>query len=187
MARAVPLYRHSAWHNIEAMPINQSFLGEFDHELATTQKIISRIPDDKLGWKPHEKSMTAGHLASHIAELYTWADATMKVDELELAPPDGPKWEAFKGKTTAEILAKLGAGAAAAKAAIAAATDDAVWMKMWTLKTGGQPVMSMPRVACIRGMIMNHIVHHRGQLSVYLRMMDIPVPAMYGPSADEKS
>ena len=131
--------------------------------------------------------MTAGHLASHIAEMYTWADATMKVDEMDLAPPDGPKWEAFQGKTTAEILAKLDAGGAATKAAIAAATDDEVWMKTWTLKSGGQPLISMPRVACIRSMIMNHIVHHRGQLSVYLRMLGISVPSIYGPSADEKS
>ncbi len=169
------------------MPINQSFLGEFDHELATTRKIISRIPDDKLGWKPHETSMTTGDLASHLAEMYTWGGATMKADELDLAPPGGQKWEAFKGKTTAEILARLDAGSASTKAAIAAATDDAVWMKTWTLKSGGQPIMSMPRVACIRSMVMNHIVHHRGQLSVYLRMMGISVPSIYGPSADEKS
>ncbi len=148
--------------------------------------MILRIPDDKLGWKPHERSMTAGHLASHIAEMYSWGGATMKTDELDIAPVDGAKWEPFKGKSTAEIAAKLEENFKALQAAITAATDDAAWMKMWSLKAGGQTVMSLPRVACMRGMIMKHIVHHRGQLSVYLRMMDLPVPAIYGPSADEK-
>lgn len=169
------------------MPINQSFLGELEQEVKATRKVIERIPDDKLGWKPHEKSMTAGELASHLAQMYTWGDTTMKVDELDLAPVDGPKMEPFLGKTTAEIVAKLDAGFEASKAAIASATDDAVWMKTWALKMAGQTMFEMPRVACMRSMVMNHIVHHRGQLSVYLRMLDIPVPSIYGPSADEKN
>ena len=169
------------------MPINQTFLGELDHEVETTRKVILRIPDDKLGWKPHEKSMTAGKLASHIAEMYSWGDATMRVDELELAPVGGAKWEPFNGKSVGEIVAKLDANFASVKEAITGATDDSAWMKSWTLKSGGQTLMSMPRVACLRGMVMNHIVHHRGQLSVYLRLMDVPVPAIYGPSADERS
>ena len=177
----------SACHNSEAMPINQSFLGELEHEFNTTRKVIARIPDDKLGWKPHERSMTAGELASHIAEMYSWCDATIKMDEIDLAPLDGPKWEGFKGKTTAEILTKLDESILSAKAAIAGATDDAIWMKTWSLKMGGQAMMTMPRVACVRSMIMNHIVHHRGQLSLYLRLLDIPVPSIYGPSADEQS
>lgn len=168
------------------MPINQSFLGELEREVQVTRKVIERIPDDKLGWKPHEKSMTAGSLASHIAEMYSWGTVTMKVDELDLAPVDGPKWEPFQGKSTAEIVTRLEANFTAAKEAISSATDDQDWMKMWTLKMGGQIMFSMPRVACMRGMIMNHIVHHRGQLSVYLRMLDIAVPSIYGPSADEK-
>lgn len=169
------------------MPINQSFLGEFAHELSITRKVISRLPDAKLGWKPHEKSMTLGKLASHIVEMYNWGEVTMKSDEFDVAPPGGPKVEPFDGKSVAEILARLDANAAAFEKALAAATDDASWMKAWSLKMGGQPMFTMPRVACIRGMIMNHVVHHRGQLSVYLRMLDIPVPSMYGPSADEKS
>ncbi len=149
--------------------------------------MILRIPDDKLGWKPHEKSMTAGKLASHIAEMYSWGDATIKVDELDLAQVGGTKWEAFDGKSVAEIVARLDANFASVKEALTAATDDSAWMNMWTLKSAGQTLMSMPRVACLRGMVMNHIVHHRGQLSVYLRLMDVSVPAIYGPSADEKS
>jgi uncharacterized damage-inducible protein DinB len=167
--------------------MNQWFIGELEQEIKATRKVIERLPDDKLGWKPHEKSMSAGELASHIAEMYSWGDVTMKVDELDLAPLDGPKWESFKGKSTAEIVARLDENFFAAKAAIAAATDDEAWMKTWVLKMGGEPMMSMPRVACIRGMVMNHIIHHRGQLSVYLRMLDIPVPSIYGPSADEQS
>lgn len=169
------------------MPINQSFLGELDHEVSTTRKMILRIPDDKLGWKPHEKSMTAGKLASHIAEMYSWGDATMRTDELDLAPVGGTKWEPFQGKSVAEIVARLDVNFASVKEALTAATDDSAWMNMWTLKSAGQTLMSMPRVACLRGMVMNHIVHHRGQLSVYLRLMDVSVPAIYGPSADEKS
>jgi uncharacterized damage-inducible protein DinB len=168
------------------MPINQSFLGELEQEIKATRKVIERVPDDKLGWKPHEKSMTAGELASHLAEIYLWGDVTMKMDELDLAPVDGPKWEAFKGKSTAEIVARLDQNFEAVKGAIAAATDDQAWMKTWTLKMGGQPVLSMPRLACVRGMVMNHVVHHRAQLALYLRLLDVPVPAIYGPSADEK-
>ena len=100
------------------MPINQTFLGELDHEVATTRKMILRIPDDKLDWKPHEKSMTAGTLASHIAEMYSWGDATMRVDELELAPVGGTKWEAFNGKSAGEIAAKLDANFASVKEAV---------------------------------------------------------------------
>lgn len=169
------------------MPINQSFLGEFGHELEVTRKILSRIPDDKLGWKPHETSMALGALASHIAEMYHWGEVTIQADEFDMAPPGAPKREPFVGQSTAEILAKLDAHAAGFQAALASATDDAAWMKQWTLKMGGQPVFSLARVGCVRGMIMNHIVHHRGQLSVYLRMLGVPVPALYGPSADEQT
>lgn len=169
------------------MPINQSFLGEFDHELSVTRKVLERIPDDQFGWKPHEKSMALGVLASHIAEMHNWGSITMTVDELDLAPVDGPKVEQFKGESRAHILAHLEKCAAAFKAAMAAATDDAAWMAPWSLKMAGNTMFTMPRVACIRGMIMNHIVHHRGQLSVYLRLLGVPVPSMYGPSADERS
>lgn len=156
-------------------------------ELGTTRKVLARIPDDKLGWKPHERSMSLGHLAGHIAEMHGWGPATLAHDEIDLAPPGGPKYETFVPKSSAELLARFDEAAAKLTAAIAAAGDDAVWMKPWSLKMAGETIMTMPKVACIRGMICNHIVHHRGQLSVYLRMLDIPVPSIYGPSADEKS
>lgn len=168
------------------MPINQSFLGELNQELATTRKVLSRVPDDKLGWKPHEKSMTLGQLASHLAEMHTWGSVTLTTSELDLAPVDGPKQEPFRGQTTAEILARFDEGSAALQAALADATDDGAWMSPWSLKMAGQTMFTLPRVAVVRGMICNHIIHHRGQLSVYLRLLDVPVPSMYGPSADEK-
>ncbi|MCC6538654.1 MAG: DinB family protein [Bryobacterales bacterium] len=168
------------------MPINQSFLGELGHELATTRKVLSRLPDGKFDWKPHEKSMTLGQLASHLTEMHTWGPVTLATQELDLAPVDGPKREGFRGQTAAEVLAKFDEAAAELQRALAAATDDADWLSPWTLKVAGQTMFTLPKVGVIRGMIFNHIVHHRGQLSVYLRMLDVPVPALYGPSADER-
>lgn len=173
------------WHR-GRMPINQSFLGELSQELATTRKVLSRVPDEKLGWKPHEKSMTLGQLASHVAEMHNWGVVTLTTAELDLAPVDGPKLEAFKGRTAAEILARFEESALHLQSVLAEATDDAAWMMPWSLKMAGQTMFTLPRVAVMRGMICNHIVHHRAQLSVYLRMLDVPVPSMYGPSADEK-
>lgn len=168
------------------MAIHQSFLGEFDHELSITRKVLSRIPAEQFGFQPHEKSMTLGKLASHIADMYGWGTATLKTDSLDLAPIDGPKWEQFDAQSPAELLAKLDENAAAFRSALAEASDDAAWMAPWSLLMAGNPVMTMPRVACVRGMVMNHIVHHRAQAALYLRLLDIPVPAMYGPSADEQ-
>jgi uncharacterized damage-inducible protein DinB len=166
------------------MPIAASMLPEFDQEMATTRKVLERVPDDKLNYQPHAKSMTFNQLASHVAEMVGWIADTMKQDSFDMAPPDGPKWEAYVAQSNADLMATFDKNCAAAREALAAGTDEAM-MKTWSLLSGGNVLFSMPRVACIRGMLLNHVIHHRGQLSVYLRLNDIPVPAIYGPSADE--
>ena len=161
------------------MSISAALLPEFDHEIATTRTTLERVPDDKLGWKPHEKSMTMGRLASHIAEGPLWGVAGLSADSFDMA-----NYKSWEGASRAEILAVFDKNAAAARAAIAAA-DDAKFMSDWSLTAGGQTLMAMPKVAMVRTFLMNHLIHHRGQFSVYLRMVNVSVPSIYGPSADE--
>ena len=168
------------------MSISQSFLPEFEQEAATTRKLLERVPADKFGWKPHERSMAMGRLATHIAEMVGWMSATLTTDTLDFAPPGGQPYVAFEPKSSPDLVAYFDKNVGEARAALAKATDPQM-MQDWSLLSGGQVLFTMPRVACIRGMIMNHVVHHRGQLSVYLRLNNIPGPAMYGPSADENS
>lgn len=162
------------------MPLNQALLPEFDHEMATTRRVLERIPDDKLGWKPHDRSMTMGELATHIASLPHWSEAIMGQESFDVATaPPTPKL-----KSRQEILGSFDQSAATARKAIAGASDESM-MKKWSLIAGGQTVFSLPRIGVLRSFIMNHSIHHRGQLSVYLRLNDVPVPSIYGPSADE--
>ena len=168
------------------MPINQALLPEFDHEMSNTRKALERVPEDKFGWKPHEKSMTMGRLATHIAELNGWVPTTFEVESFDFAPPGAPPYEPKTAASRAELLNLFDKNVAAARAAIGGA-GDAQMMTPWTLLNGGKTVFSLPRIAVLRGMVMNHGIHHRGQLAVYLRLNDIPVPALYGPSADEQS
>jgi uncharacterized damage-inducible protein DinB len=169
------------------MSINQGFLAEFAQEATTTRKCLERVPDDKFGWKPHEKSMTMSHLAIHLAEMPNWASAILGMDSLDLNPPGGEPYKVPEIKNNAELLAFFDKNIEGAKKAIAAAGDDAAWMQDWSLMSGGNTLMTMPRVVCVRTFVMNHVYHHRGQLSVYLRENNIPVPSIYGPSADEGS
>jgi uncharacterized damage-inducible protein DinB len=166
------------------MSIGQSLVGEFEHEAATTRKCLEHIPQDKFGWKPHEKSMTVGELGGHIADMTGWATVTMTMDVFDMHPKDGPAWESPKPQTVAALLNYYDKGVAEAKKQILAA-DDAKYMANWSLANGGNILMTMPRAAVMRSFVMNHIVHHRGQLSVYLRQLDVKVPSIYGPSADE--
>ncbi len=168
------------------MSIAQSLLPEFDHEMATTRKLLERVPEAKSTWKPHDKSFSMGTLAQHIAELVGWATMTMSTTELDMAPAGGESYKTPAFTSTAALLERFDQNVAAARAAIAAASD-ADFMVGWTLKMAGKDLFTIPRVGCVRTWMMNHVVHHRGQLSVYLRLNDIPVPSMYGPSADEQS
>jgi len=165
------------------MGISQAMLGELAQEMANTRKTLERLPDDKFGWKPHEKSFTAKQLASHIATIPMWGHMTLTTPELDIMP-DGKPPEMPEANTTAEVLRMFDENVANLQAALEKATDEEM-MASWTLKGAGKTFFTMPRVAVIRGMVMNHIIHHRAQLGVYLRLNDIPVPSVYGPTADE--
>lgn len=167
------------------MPINEALLGEFDQEIATTRKYLERIPDDKFDWKPHEKSMTLGRLSAHVAEIVGWGKEVLTSTELNLAPPGGEPMQPWIPKSKAEILEQFEKNIVAAREAIGA-TPDAGFGVEWALLMGEQTIFKMPRITVYRDMIMNHTIHHRAQLSVYLRLNDVPVPATYGPSADEQ-
>ena len=163
------------------MTISETLLPEFDQEMANTRALLECVPEDKFAWKPHAKSMTMGRLASHVAELPGWAVYTIKQDSLELTPDMKP----FHAATKKELMDGLAASAAAAREAIAGASDEHLG-KTWSLIYGGKPVLSMPRAAVLRNMVFSHVIHHRGQLGVYLRLNDVAIPGMYGPSADAR-
>jgi len=166
------------------MSISASLLPEFDQEMANTRKALERMPDDKFDWKPHQKSGTMGWLANHLANLPSWTVYTINQDSLDLAPTDGEslKWEG-KGSRQ-ELLDYFDKNVGAARAAIAEASDEE-FLKPWSLLKGGVTLMTLPKIAVLRGFVMNHVIHHRGQFTVYLRLNDVPVPSLYGPSADE--
>jgi uncharacterized damage-inducible protein DinB len=168
------------------MAISASMLPELEMELATTRKCLERLPTEKFGWKPHEKSMSMSQLATHIVNMLNWGTTTCQQDSFDVAPVGAPPYREEPAATTADLLAQFDKNAAEFKAALAATTDEQM-MASWSLLAGGNVVFTMPRIATLRGMIMNHIVHHRGQLTVYMRINDIPVPSVYGPSADEQS
>lgn len=167
------------------MSLSQSLLPEFDHEMANTRKVLERIPEDKLDWKVHEKSNSIGWVAMHLAEMPAWADKTLNQDSLDVAPPGGEPYRMPVVTSRQEILDRFDKNVAAARAAIAAATNEQ-FIKPWSLLKGGQTIFTLPRIGVIRALILNHSIHHRAHLCVYLRLNDIPVPALYGPSADEQ-
>ena len=162
------------------MSIAQSLLSEWDHEMENTRKTLERVPDNKLDYTPDPKSMSMGKLASHIAEMVGWLPAMMQGPELDI--PAG--FQPFMAASRKELLDTFDKNVAGSRAALAAASDQAM-MEAWSLKFSGNTMFSMPRIAVFRGMIMNHVIHHRAQLSVYYRLNGVPVPGMYGPSADE--
>ncbi len=166
------------------MTIGQSMLPEFDQEMQNTRKTLERVPDDKWSWKPHEKSGTLGWLAGHVGTVPEWISMTINTQELDYAPVNGPSYEPPKISNRKELLAAFDKGSAEARAALAGVSDQEI-MKGWTLLAGGKEIFTMPRVACIRGMCLNHLIHHRAQLGVYFRLLGVPVPGLYGPSADE--
>jgi len=162
--------------------IAAAFLGELENEAKVTRTILERVPADKFDYKPHEKSMTFGRLASHIAEMFGWTEVTLKQDTLDFSTMD---YKPFEPASSEELLAFLDERLASARQTIAD-TSDEQFMTDWTMRNGDQVYFTLPKVAVMRSFVMNHIIHHRGQLSVYLRLNDIPVPSMYGPSADEQ-
>jgi uncharacterized damage-inducible protein DinB len=162
------------------MSMSDSLIPEFDMEMSNTRRALERVPMDKASWQPHPKSMTLGRLAIHLAELPGWASTTVNTDELNFADGYNPA----KVATPEELLALFDGNVSEARAALAGAGDE-VWHKPWTLRNGEQVIFTLPKIVVHRSFVMNHIVHHRGQLTVYLRLNDVPVPSLYGPSADE--
>jgi uncharacterized damage-inducible protein DinB len=162
------------------MAFKDALIAEFDHEMGTTRKLLERVPDDKLAWRPHERSMTLGTLATHLGTLPQWTGTILGETSFDLAaapPPEPPR------TSRAGILALFDDARRQARAAMD--KSDAEYAAAWTLSRGGQEVFTIPRSAAFRSFVLSHLIHHRGQLSVYLRLNDVPVPAIYGPSADE--
>lgn len=162
------------------MSFSQSLLPEFDEEMKNTRKILECVPDGKFDYKPHPKSMELGYLATHVAQLPDWGKTTLTTEVLEI----GPDFKPSNLKTKAELLAVFDKGVKETREKIETATD-ADWQVNWEFKYDGKTMLSMPRSAVMRSVVMNHLIHHRAQLGVYLRLNEIAIPGMYGPSADE--
>ena len=168
------------------MKMTDLFLAELEREAAATRRTLERVPDGRPDWKPHEKSMTLGALSSHVANITGWTASTFDGDELDVQPEGAEPYSEPEAKSTKELLEMFEKNVAAARAALEAATEED-WQCKWSLKMTGKTFFTLPRTAVIRGFILSHLIHHRAQLGVYLRLLDIPVPAIYGPSADEPS
>jgi uncharacterized damage-inducible protein DinB len=164
----------------EIMAFNQALLPEFDMEMTKTRSTLERVPEDKFGWKPHPKSMTLGALANHVVNIPGWGVTTIKDDSFDVATGAQPS----ELKSRKELLERFDKNVTDVRAAIAGANDEHL-KKPWSLLKGGEAIFTQPRIALLRGFIMNHLIHHRAQLGVYLRLNDVPVPSIYGPSADE--
>ena len=162
------------------MKITELLLAEFDREAVGIRKTLERVPEGKNGWKPHEKSMTLGHLASHVAQIHEYITSTIRLERMHFDGSEKP----FEAATRQELLEAFDARAAAARQALAGVSDEDL-SKIWTLTFKGQQIFSLPRAAVLRSMCLNHLYHHRGQLGVYLRLNNVAFPGMYGPSADE--
>jgi uncharacterized damage-inducible protein DinB len=164
------------------MKLIDSLIMEFEHEAQTTRKHLERLPEDKLDWRPHEKSFTAVALASHITEMVGWADAILNQDELNFDPAT---YKPYHATSVTELLKTFDDNVAKGKHALTGATDDTL-SQPWSFKIKGQVRFERPKAAVLRDFAFSHIIHHRGQLSVYLRLLNVPVPGSYGPSADEQ-
>ncbi len=165
------------------MSFAATILPELDHEMATTRSLLERVPDDKADWTPHPRSTPIGRLAMHLANLSGLGVRILELTEVDMNPPGGPPMKAPEFTSTADVLALFDENVAKARAAIAAASDDAL-QEPWSLRNAGHTIFTLPRAAVIRTMVLNHVIHHRGQLSVYLRLLDVPLPSIYGPTAD---
>ena len=162
------------------MTVQELLLLEFDEEVANTRKMLERVPEASLSWKPHEKSMTLGRLASHVADLPNRAVSIITIDNF-VRPANATPFAANSAK---ELTERFDTACTEARKAIAGLRDEQL-PATWTLTFGDRVMISVPRGLALRRVFMDHLIHHRGQLSVYLRLLDVPIPGMYGPSADE--
>ncbi len=167
------------------MAISEALLPEFDHEMANTRKTLERVPDDKLDYKPHEKSMSMRKLGTHIADIPRWVVFTIQDESFDVSPPGGEPMKEDLVSSAAALLERFDKNVANAREALAGARDEDLLVP-WSLLAAGNAIFTMPRIGVLRSMILNHTIHHRAQLGVYLRLNDLPVPSVYGPSADEE-
>ncbi|MEO8335015.1 MAG: DinB family protein [bacterium] len=167
------------------MTIAELLLPEWDLEITTTRQVLERVPDDRGEWKPHEKSFPMAHLAQLVSMMPAWVAAVTEQTEFDIAPKDGPKTAGYSIQKTEKLLADFDKNAADGRAAIARTTDEAFQVP-WTMKAGGVTQMTVSRHLALRTSVINHLVHHRAQLGLYLRLVDEKVPSMYGPTADDK-
>jgi uncharacterized damage-inducible protein DinB len=165
------------------MPLIDALLPEFDREMGLTRRVLDRVPDAQFAWSPHPTSVTLGRLAEHLAELPLWASITMTQSSLEMTTP---RPDGYQSPATRQaVLAMMDVNIAKARLELVGKTD-AEFMAPWTLRAGGKEVFTMPKAAVMRNFVLNHIVHHRGQMTVYLRMLGVAIPSIYGPSGDER-
>jgi uncharacterized damage-inducible protein DinB len=166
--------------------IAEELLPEFDTEMASTRRVLERLPEDRFGWRPHPRSWTLAELATHVGNLVSWTVHTLGRDELDAMPVDAPPPRATLITSREGLLATFDENVKASHAALAAA-DDAHMLGPWTLKAGGRTLFTRPRRAVLRSFVLNHLIHHRAQLTVYLRLLEVPLPSIYGPTADDQS
>jgi uncharacterized damage-inducible protein DinB len=167
------------------MNLTELFLGELEREGKSTRKVLERVPEGKNSWKPHEKSMNLGYLAALVAQMPAWVDMMINTEEIDLGAPDSGKFRPMEQSSTKDLLALFDASVDKASKALAGTTEEHL-MKPWGFKMRGQMVSQNPRYIMIQESMINHWAHHRGQLTVFLRLNEAKVPAIYGPSADEK-
>lgn len=167
------------------MALRDSLLPEFDHEMAVTRKTLERVPEDKPDWKPHEKSMTMARLAGHVAELPSFVTLALQNDSFNVRPAAGaPQRQPLLMSSRKQLLEAFDSNVAGLRNSLANASDETL-MKSWSLLSGDKTIFTAPRIGVVRSFCLNHIIHHRAQLGVYLRLNNVPVPSVYGPSADE--
>lgn len=165
------------------MAIKDALLPEYDHEMGTTRRLLERVPEEDFAWKPHDKSMSLGQLSGHLAHIPTWCSAVLEKSVFDLASA-GDDARPTQPASRAALLQEFDAKVSAARGCLALRTD-AEMLSPWTLKNGGHEIFTLPRISAVRSFVMNHSIHHRGQLSVYLRLRNVPLPCIYGPTADE--
>ena len=162
------------------MSYAEQILPEFDAEMGNTRKVLENVPNDKLDWRAHPALNTIGWNANHLAEIVGWVEGTLTQPNWDIAPPDGEAYQSPALKTTAEILSLFDQNVAAARQALASVPEEKL-TEMWSLLSAGQPLFTLPRAAVIRTFMLNHLIHHRAHLCVYLRLNDVELPGMYGP------
>jgi uncharacterized damage-inducible protein DinB len=166
------------------MAIIDALVPEFDHEMGTTRRLLERVPEAEFAWKPHGKSMSLGELSDHLGGLVAWTNDVLSATSFDVEGAG----DSFKPRNPASreaLLSGFDRAVAGARRALTSTTDPEL-MVPWTLKAGAHEIFTLPRISAIRSFVMNHVIHHRGQLSVYLRLRDVPLPSIYGPTADEQ-